>query len=65
MSRPNWLTQLPYQEKLADMPENDLVAEVDLWSSKEEFISLFGKSSLVVWVVRFELVENRDNTVRD
>ena len=50
------LVQLPYQEQLADMPEGDLVIKGDVWSSKEEFISLFGEASLVVWVVRFELV---------
>jgi len=49
------LTKGPYQERLADMPQSDLSAEGGLWSSKEEFINLFGSPDKVVWVVRFEL----------
>ncbi len=49
------LTQLPYQERLGDMPQSDLSAEGGLWTSKEEFIKLFGSPDIVVWVVRFEL----------
>ena len=49
------LTDLPYQESLADMRLSDLEAEGGLWASKEEFIALFGEPEQVVWVVRFEL----------
>ncbi len=49
------LTKCPYQEALADIPQSDLQAEGGLWSSKDEFINLFGSPDLVVWVVRFEL----------
>lgn len=55
------LTQLPYQERLEDMPQPDLNAEGGLWASKEEFINLFGSPDTVVWVVRFELVMPIDN----
>ena len=50
------LSQLPYQERLADMPLNDLEAEGNLWASREQFTNLFGGPDLVVGVVRFELV---------
>ena len=50
------LTQLPYQERLGDMPQSDLDAEGGLWASRDEFINLFGSPGIVVWVVRFELV---------
>lgn len=53
------LTQVPYQEQLANMPDSDLEAEGGLWRDKQEFIALFGKSDLVVWVVRFELANIR------
>ncbi len=53
------LTQLPYQERLGDMPLSDLDAEGGLWASREEFITLFGSPERVVWVVRFELVRDR------
>lgn len=49
------LTQLPYQERLGDMPQSDLDAEGGLWASKNEFINLFGSPDTVVWVVRFDL----------
>ena len=49
------LTQLPYRERLANMPESDLEAEGGLWASRDEFINLFGSPDIVVWVVRFEL----------
>ncbi len=50
------LTQLPYQERLTDMPQSDLDAEGGLWASLDEFINLFGSPETVVWMVRFELV---------
>jgi hypothetical protein len=50
------LTQLPYQERLADMSFSDLDAEGGLWGSKDEFINLFGSPDTVVWVVRFQLM---------
>lgn len=59
------LTQLPYQERLRDMPQSDLSAEGGLWSSKEEFINLFGNPELVVWVVRFELAMPPKGQLRD
>lgn len=47
----------PYWERLADMPESDLLAEGGLWSSKDEFIALFGGDpEKRVVVIRFELV---------
>jgi hypothetical protein len=46
----------PYKERLADMPESDLVAEGGLWASLDEFITLFGDPDEVVSVVRFGLV---------
>jgi hypothetical protein len=52
------LTHLPYQERLADMPESDLDAEGGLWASLDEFINLFGSPDTVVWVVRFELARS-------
>lgn len=52
------LTQLPYQERLTDMPQSDLEAEGGLWSSLDEYINLFGSPDLVVWVVRFELASD-------
>lgn len=48
-------TQLPYQERLGDLPEFDLETEGGLWASKNEFINLFGSVDLVVWVVRFDI----------
>ena len=53
------LTQLPYQERLRDMPQSDLDAEGGFWASLDEFINLFGSPDIVVWVVRFELVRDR------
>jgi len=55
------LTQLPYQERLADMPESDLHTEGVLWADKEEFINLFGEPNLIVWVVRFEVFQVVDS----
>ena len=46
----------PYWERLKDMPEEDIEAEGGLWSSKEEFIELFGDPEEKVVVVRFKLV---------
>lgn len=51
------LLQLPYQERLADMPDSDLEAEGGLWADKAEFLAQFGDPEQLVWVVRFELVE--------
>ncbi|MCT7953520.1 hypothetical protein NG798_27365 [Ancylothrix sp. C2] len=54
------LTHQPYQEKLGDMPENDLLAEGGLWGTKDEFIRCVCKGKpnpdLVVWVCRFKVV---------
>ena len=51
------LTCEPYKERLADMPEADVLAEGGMWESKREFIELFGGAAdLAVVVVRFELV---------
>lgn len=49
------LTHMPYQERLADMPDSDVEAEGGLWKDKKEFVEEFGNSDLIVWVVRFEL----------
>lgn len=51
------LLQLPYQERLIDMPDSDLEAEGGLWADKAEFFKLLGNTDEVVWVVRFELVQ--------
>lgn len=54
------LTAAPYQEKLGDMPESDLLAEGGLWATKDDFIRCVcsGKPNpdLVVWVCRFRKV---------
>ena len=51
------LTCESYKERLADMPEGDVLAEGGLWASKQEFIEAFGGDpDLAVVVVRFELV---------
>jgi hypothetical protein len=48
------LTCRPYREKLGDFPEDDLVAEGNLWSSVEEYIDLQGGDpEKVLVVVRF------------
>lgn len=44
----------PYYERLADMHPDDLAAEGGLWTSIEEFITLFGDPAQEVCVVRFE-----------
>lgn len=45
----------PYQEKLADMPETDIVLEGGFWKSRQEFIDMLGCSpQTLVWVVRWE-----------
>jgi len=52
------LTCEPYKERLADMPESDVLAEGGMWASKQEFIELFGGAAdLAVVVVRFELID--------
>jgi len=52
------LTCDPYKERLADMPEGDLILEGGLWEDKADFIDGFGGDpELKVWVVRFELVK--------
>jgi hypothetical protein len=54
------LTCEPYKERLADMPEGDVVAEGGLWASKQEFIEAFGGGpDLAVVVVRFGLINAR------
>jgi len=52
------LTCDPYKERLADMPDGDLILEGGLWEDKTDFIDGFGGDpELKVWVVRFELVK--------
>lgn len=51
------LTCRPYRERLADMPDQDLIEEGGLWSSKSEFIELFGGPDLTPVVIRFELIK--------
>ena len=51
------LTCEPYREALKDMPECDLEAEGGYWSSKAEFMELFGDPEEAMVVVRFEVVE--------
>jgi len=56
------LTEPPYQEKLADMPEGDLIKEGDLWDSKEDYFKCINcDGSEIVWVARFqfELLQNQ------
>ena len=49
------LTACVYQERLADMSEEDVHAEGGLWLSKENFIVQNGwEESKVLWVVRFQ-----------
>jgi len=49
------LTARPYQERLADMPNEDLIAEGGMCMTLEDFYCLIGKSSEeIVSVVRFE-----------
>ena len=54
------LTASPYQERLGDMPQSDLLAEGGFWRTRDEFIFTVcnGKPNpdLVVWVCRFKLV---------
>lgn len=48
------LTCRPYLEKLADMPEEDIYHEGNLWKTKDEFIQMLGiKTDTVLTVVRF------------
>ena len=48
------LTCRPYLEKLADMPEEDVYHEGNLWKTKDEFIQMLGISpNTVLTVVRF------------
>lgn len=49
------LTQEPYRERLADMPEADVIAEGFPELTKTEFIDRFfeGDADLTVWVIRF------------
>jgi len=48
------LTCDPYRERLADMPEEDVRAEGDLWPNKWTFIhDCFRDGEEVVWVVRW------------
>ena len=59
------LTCEPYKEKLAYMPESDLIAEGNLWANKNEFIELFGGDpEEVVAVLRF-LKEPTSREIRD
>lgn len=54
------LTKAPYEERLKDMPEEDLIAEGGLWATKEDFINTVCKGKpnpeLKVRVYWFELV---------
>ena len=46
------LIYAPYQEKLADMPETDIVLEGGFWKSRQEFIDMLGCSpQTLVWVM--------------
>lgn len=48
------LTCKPYQERLKDMPEEDLIKEGDLWESTEEYFECIKcNENDFVWVVRF------------
>jgi hypothetical protein len=50
-------TRVPYLERLADMPEADLIAEGGLWATKKEFIDLFGGApQQMVLVIHFRLL---------
>jgi hypothetical protein len=48
----------PYQERLCDMPEEDLLAEGGMCSTIGEFIQRYfdGNPRLEVWVIRFEFI---------
>jgi hypothetical protein len=50
------LMAAPYKEKLADMPESDLLAEGGMCKSVSEFIDQYfkGDSQKKIWVIRFE-----------
>ena len=51
------LTARPYQERLAEMPVEDLQAEGGMCATLEDFCDLIGKSpDEVVTVIRFEKV---------
>ncbi|MBE9056341.1 hypothetical protein [Sphaerospermopsis sp. LEGE 08334] len=51
------LTQLPYREKLEDMPEEDVFFEGNLWRSKDEFIKFVDiHPDNLVTVIRFDFV---------
>ncbi len=51
------LTQIPYRERLIDMPDEDVFYEGNLWESKEEFINYVGiHPGNLVTVVRFNFV---------
>ncbi|MBE9235846.1 hypothetical protein IQ227_07295 [Anabaena aphanizomenioides LEGE 00250] len=51
------LTQLPYREKLEDMPDEDIFYEGNLWGSKDEFIKFVGiHPENLVTVIRFNFV---------
>ncbi len=50
------LTCDPYQERLADMPAEDLAAEGGLWPDKETFIGFFGEAGEIVWVVWWQRI---------
>lgn len=51
------LTCRPYRERLADMPDSDVIAEGGLWKDKAEFMELFGGQDLQPVVIRFELIK--------
>jgi hypothetical protein len=52
------LTEAPYTERLADMPDSDVIAEGFPELTKQQFIDRFfdGDSDRVVWVVRFHFI---------
>jgi hypothetical protein len=52
------LTARPYQERLGDMPESDLIAEGGMCRTLEEFYKLLGKTpEEIVSVIRFEKLQ--------
>jgi hypothetical protein len=57
------VTQEPYLEKLADMPDVDVAAEGFPDLSKTEFIGRFfnGNPELLVWVIRFDFIQTGDS----
>jgi len=58
--------QIAYQERLVDMPEEDVQAEGGLWLSKVDFIVQNGwEESKVLWVVRFQKTMQKSELRRE